>query len=237
MSRSEESKHGKHFLPRTFNEDSFKELYSKILKCPGHSDEGGGIASYLGFFHHPVLPAVSPVTVGGTLIMKRPIANSTTSRISHLWEIGGSHRLPSRGPGRAWVFEVGEEIDKALQTERLEESYQSGFSRRRATAYLWGRSLEVKAKDYLYVPQIRLWPPWQQNCSWNYKGDCQLLAWTEATGRLQNPVANGEEAGREVENLLKTHAHTYHSTLPRCLLPKTVSAELTFTLSSPCSCI
>ena len=140
-------------------------------------------------------------------------------------------------PGELEFLKLVRRYDKALQTERLEESYQSGFSRRRATAYLWGRSLEVKAKDYLYVPQIRLWPPWQQNCSWNYKGDCQLLAWTEATGRLQNPVANGEEAGREVENLLKTHTHTYHSTLPRCLLPKTVSAELTFTLSSPCSCI
>ena len=101
MSQSEESKRGKHFLPRIFNEDSFKELYSKIVKCYGHSDEGGGIASYLSFSHHPVLPAVSPVTVGGTLTVKRPIANSTTSRISHLWEIDGSPRLPSRGPGRA----------------------------------------------------------------------------------------------------------------------------------------
>lgn len=64
---------------------------------------------------------------------------------------------------------------KALGAEPLEESYQSGFSRRRVTIYLLVRSLKLKTNSYLCTPQFRMWLPQQRTSSWSCREIAQGL--------------------------------------------------------------
>ena len=61
------------------------------------------------------------------MIVQIPIANSTSSRISHLCEMMESSRFSSRGSWQGLVLKLVRGWEEALWAEPLKESYQSGF--------------------------------------------------------------------------------------------------------------
>lgn len=115
---------------------------------------------------------------------------------------------------------------KALGAESLEESYQSGFSRRRTTIYLLVRSLKLKTNGYLSTPQLRMWLPRQQTSSWSCKEITQGL-WKSGDCKTSSELWGGGLGGGK--SFKGTHTLTWS-------LPHTYGQYWIYIYSPPSPC-
>lgn len=123
-----------------------------------------GIESYLGIFWDSIFHTVTvlPFAVLSLGAVESLISNSSTSRIGHRWEAFEPNRFSFRSLLQLQFSSSSSDDDiKHFGAEPLKESYQSGFSRRRTTAYLWTGSLVV---TFYQSTPVALWIPWQQTC-------------------------------------------------------------------------